>query len=648
MIKRFQALLVIYINIIMTFFYIMWILLGLLGFQLHYYLEFSLGFLPLMILSLIFLKAGHNHLPAICILGYFQILILVSVNVTNMSLCGICGVIALPIYGFLLSSSNKIHWVNVSLTLVQDIILIVQINRKFKITFTEEQAAEISPVNFICFMTMVLVTIFCFIQKKVETTLWRFAQENYERTLSVTKELVEAAEAKDIFVSSLSYEIQSPLNNIKTVIDSLLQKVKDSSEIQVIRNIKLNAEILSNIVGNLLDIAKIKSDKIELSFKESGSIDLLKKVMMIHMDSLKEKEIETRVLIDKNLPSCLWIDSPRVLQIILNVFSNALKFTAKHGRILLIASWRNEEQNHETLFRFMKENKRESSGRQLQESSEELRISYDRHSWSSQIFDEFSEAESSVRSRNLKDLRSVRFKTTEEEIQYRSDRAQRFFEWKMDRSHELKDTQELLEDLFAFVRRQENVAEKGYLVMQVTDTGCGIPQENLAKLFKRYSHIDHNVPHVQREKGLGLWMTKQLCKKMGGDIVVESQVNRGSTFAFYIPVNNVNLIEASRNRSSRRVTRDKMRALVVDDYGYNRDLHKLLVEREGVQQVVTASDGREAVERYISKGDDYYDFIMMDIQMPEMDGFTADQKIRHHEEEQKWKKVDIYFVSGEY
>ena len=642
LVKRFQVLLIIYINILMSFFYLLWLFLKFLGFQLPA-IAIGMTFPPLMILSFITLKAGYNNISAIFVLGYFHINVFIGIYVNNMVLPGICGVISLPIYGFLLTSLKKIHVINVMVTLLQDVFLTRKMNEKFGVMLTEEQAAEILPVNLICFITIIVMTVFCLLQKTVETNLWTFAQDNYERTLSVTKELVEAAEAKDIFVSSLSYEIQSPLNNMKANIDSLLRLVKDSTNLQAIRNIKLNTEILSNIVGNLLDIAKIKSDKIELSYKESGSIELLKKVVMIHIDSLKEKEIETRILIDKNLPSTLWIDSPRVLQIILNIFSNALKFTARPGKISLMANWTTEEQNHETLVRFIKENQVKRREEIVNRPSEEERE--DRHSWSSQMFDEFSFAETHIRSQNLKDLRRLKLKKSErgssDEDFFR--REGRFFEWKMDRT---KDTQELLNSLFSFVRQQENVAEKGYFVVRITDTGCGIPRENLLKLFERFSPIDHNLAQLQREKGLGLWMTKQLCKKMGGDIAVESCLNQGSTFAFYIPVNNVHLIEASRNRA--RVSRDKIRALVVDDYAYNRDLHKLLVEREGVQQVVTACDGKEAVERYISKGDDYYDFIMMDVQMPEMDGFTAAKKIRQYEEEKKWKRVDIYFVSGEY
>jgi len=562
---------------------------------------------------------------------------------------------------FMISNSKMLFLSNLMVCLFHNVFITMRLQEAFRITFTEEQSSLILQLQARSFSILIFIGIVAYAQKSIETSLWKLAHDNYEKTLSVTKEIVEAAEAKDTFVSSLSYEIQSPLNNMRATIESLLKMIRDQNHLQALKAIKLNSEILLNVVSNLLDIAKLRSDKIELNYKESGSIDLVKKLMMVYADSLKEKEINTQVFIDKTLPSVLWIDPSRLLQIILNIFSNALKFTPHGGKIYLTMSWSNEEQNDKTLMKFIKENNIENNierrlphNMTLNQSQTEPPFGSDRSSWTPQTFEEFSVMEASVRYQNLQNIRPFQTKTLEQVPlkELMTDGEKKYLVWKMDCKSQGKNTQRLLDSLFAFVGQQENVAEKGYLIVSITDTGYGIPEHILPRLFERFSQqqVSRNNSGGQtqhRESGFGLWMSKQLCKKMGGDIVVESSVNQGSTFAFYVPVNNVHLIEASRNRT-RRETRDKMRALVVDDYAYNRDLHKLLVEREGVQQVVTASDGKEAVERYISKGDDYYDFIMMDIQMPEMDGFTAAKKIRQHEEEKKWKKVDIYFVSGEY
>ena len=185
---------------------------------------------------------------------------------------------------------------------------------------------------------------------------------------------------------------------------------------------------------------------------------------------------------------------------------------------------------------------------------------------------------------------------------------------------------------------------KGFLKVQITDSGCGIAAESIPKLFSMFQQADNRIANIHGGgTGLGLWICKELCQKMGGDIAIYSDLNKGTSVVFYIPVNNDYLVEDSPVNAS--PSEAMLRALVVDDYAFNRNLHRLLLEQEGVY-VTLASDGQEAVEKYKVQGG--FDFIMMDVKMPEMDGFAAAKKIREWEYVRKEKKVDIYFVSGEY
>jgi len=86
---------------------------------------------------------------------------------------------------------------------------------------------------------------------------------------------------------------------------------------------------------------------------------------------------------------------------------------------------------------------------------------------------------------------------------------------------------------------------------------------------------------------------------------------------------------------------------VADSYVFNRDLHKLLLEKEGVH-VTMASDGREALDEFFKKGEDGFDFILTEIGMPNMDGFSAVNKIRQWEAENGQEPTDVYFLSGDY
>jgi len=644
--KRYQALSIIYVNALMMLFIGIWTVLPFLGYSLPSCGQIFLTY-PMIALSLILLRRGQSESAAIVVLIYFHLNNIMMSNIFGMSIVSMWLTICCIPCSFLLTSSVKVLLINMCMCILENSLVALKISEIFEVTFTEEQALLIMQLKGRCLTATIFLGLISFGQKSIKTTVWKLAQENYERTLGVTKEIVEVAEAKDTFVSSLSYEIQSPLNTMRTSIESLLRIAKDSSHIQALKNIKLNAEILFNVVNNLLDIAKLKSEKIDLNYKESGSIDMIKKVIIVYAESIKVKEMSVQVSIDKNLPSVLWIDPSRTLQIMLNLFSNALKFTSHNGKINLLLSWKNSLPTSDNLIVPLKENPNgEASPLRMKQNhfNSENPIS-DKSSWEPQTFDEFSLAEANIRDNNLKCLKSIEPKTMER-VPHRNSvlSEQKYLVWKMDGSSTM-DLQQHIDNLSSFVGQQDSVAENGYLVVQISDTGCGIPENHLPTLFERFSHTNKDLPSGLKESGLGLWMCKRLCQKMGGDITVTSKADQGTTFAFYIPVMNIKLIEASRKRVT---TRDKVRALVVDDYAYNRDLHKLLIEREGVQQTFLAGDGKEAVRQYQEHGNDFFDFIMLDIQMPEMDGFTAAKNIRQWEAENKWKQVDIYFVSGEY
>ena len=177
------------------------------------------------------------------------------------------------------------------------------------------------------------------------------AQSNYERAENITKELVQAVESKDVFVSSFSHEIRNPLNSMSGSIDYLLRVVTEPAYIQILENTKLIGEVLLNLMNNILDAAKLKSDKMELSYMETNPLDIIKKVFAINSSALSHKKISAQAFIDKNLLKKPTLDSSRVLQIIMNLFSNAMKFTCDSGRIQPHMIWCSPDTTPEELLR---------------------------------------------------------------------------------------------------------------------------------------------------------------------------------------------------------------------------------------------------------------------------------------------------------
>jgi CheY-like chemotaxis protein len=161
------------------------------------------------------------------------------------------------------------------------------------------------------------------------------------------------------------------------------------------------------------------------------------------------------------------------------------------------------------------------------------------------------------------------------------------------------------------------------LCFAVADTGIGIKPENLSFLFERFAQADSSTTRRFGGSGLGLAISRQLVALMGGDIDVQSEPGRGSTFSFTLELP-PSLETRSESRSSFPQCSASWRLLLAEDNELNRQLIKAMLEQAG-HEVVVVSDGAEAV-RVAIRND--FDAILMDVQMPEQDGYAATRAIR--------------------
>lgn len=648
--RRYQIMSIIYINLCVALIVAIWNTAAMLGVPLPCRIMNS-TIIPLLITSFAFLKWGSQDKAAIIILGYFHLTIFVISKVSNGSLSGVAILLACPPFAFFLTSSKRLHLVNLIICALQYVNLVFDIRKLFKVTFTNDQAAAVFQMQASAFLSLCLTGCLSYFSKEIETNLWEIAQSNLERTEKINKEVLQAIEAKDTFVSSLSHEIRNPLNAMKGSIDYLLGVIKDAAHRQILEHAHLSSEVLLNLLNNVLDAAKLKSDKMELAFSETGFIDMVKKVAVIYSERLREKELCTQIMLDKKIPPTLWVDSSRLLQIMTNLFSNAIKFTPKKGKIRFFVSWCSAaDMRHETRDILLKpeENTAHEKSYDLPTNNTDSLSTEESGPPTSRSFAEFNRTEAKVRADNVK--RTFEPKRLGEVITRSIELTKRYVIWNIHGKNAI-NTQQLI-DAYSFVPKPapNAAAQTGYLKVQLTDTGPGIANEHIPNLFEMFSQGGRNINSVYGGSGLGLWISKQLCQKMGGDITLYTKVNKGTTFIFYVPINNENINSHSDFPKVDRVVslkEKRVRALVVDDYAYNRDIHRLLLEREGVQ-VSVACNGKEALDKYTEQPEGFYDFVMMDVQMPEMDGFTSGKLMREWEDKNKWNKIDIYFVSGEY
>jgi signal transduction histidine kinase/CheY-like chemotaxis protein/HAMP domain-containing protein len=184
------------------------------------------------------------------------------------------------------------------------------------------------------------------------------------------------------------------------------------------------------------------------------------------------------------------------------------------------------------------------------------------------------------------------------------------------------------------VKVRELEADRGISVYQfdVTDQGIGISEYHAAKLFRPFEQGDGSITRAYGGTGLGLVICKNLVEMMGGKISLQSRAGQGSTFTFSIrcpakPRAAEKTGEGAGGTGSETFDFSGKRCLVVDDVEINRDI---LIELLSDTKIIieTAENGREALEKFQASAEGWYDIILMDMQMPVMDGCTATAKIR--------------------
>lgn len=176
------------------------------------------------------------------------------------------------------------------------------------------------------------------------------------------------------------------------------------------------------------------------------------------------------------------------------------------------------------------------------------------------------------------------------------------------------------------------------LVIECTDSGIGIPESMMSKLFSRYSKVSRQGTHGERGTGLGLIITRELIESHGGQLTVRSREHQGSTFTITLPLTVEALPPAPDQRSSPPAAKS-LRILAAEDDAVNMKVLEFMLKKMGHQCLLVAN-GRDAVKTYIAQqGSESFDVILMDIEMPVMDGRQAMAAMREHERSQNLKPI---------
>lgn len=187
--------------------------------------------------------------------------------------------------------------------------------------------------------------------------------------------------------------------------------------------------------------------------------------------------------------------------------------------------------------------------------------------------------------------------------------------------------------------RQEKSGREGWcnIIVSVADTGIGMSEEFQKHIFEEFTRERSTTVSGVEGAGLGMGIVKKLVDLMGGEITLQSRIGEGSTFTVSLPCRISSREEAQAKRADTSIDKALLagkRILLAEDNDLNAEIATELLTEEGIE-VERATDGVECVEMLEKAADGYYDLILMDIQMPIMNGYDAATKIRRMDDRKK-------------
>lgn len=345
--------------------------------------------------------------------------------------------------------------------------------------------------------------------------------------------LQKAEQERTLLFASMSHEIRTPINAIMGMNEIILRDTKDDNIKSYAQDIKDASRLLLNLVNDILDFSKIEAGRMEIIPTEYRLEEMLRSICNLMKGKMEAKYLDFELNIGENVPSVLYGDEIRISQILINIMTNAIKYT-DNGKVSLSVEYTQDGDGNDAI-RYC-----------------------------------------------------------------------------------------------------------------VEDTGIGIKEEDIKKLFGSYERFDLERNRRVEGTGLGMGIVNGLLSAMNSHLEVSSVYGKGSIFSFtlaqkvidYTPIN-TGLKDNSLKNKEEKIFYEK-RALLVDDVLINLKVGELILKRF-IKHVDVAHSGKEALHMIADKD---YDIVAIDFMMPEMDGEEVMKSIKAMGG--KYESIPIVVLTGDY
>ena len=469
------------------------------------------------------------------------------------------------------------------------------------------------------------------------SVLWENISKVNKQLNDQNSKLQNHLEMKDVFIYTFSHELKNALNGLLGNLYLAYDIAKEPQLVEFLTSAKVCGEVLKNFVHNILDSGKLENGNLEVASERRDVMSFMENVWQICGRIIENKRLQGYLEIAKNVPRYLDLDEQRMIQIILNLVSNACKFTEK-GHVRIQVSWQriptSDEQSKEGRASFAENKNRSEEVVQKEEEGE------------SNFYENMKEfrdtSESCLLDREKLHLSTGRQKKFIYDSQFYQLTLSK---WNWNR-----------EEVLPSNSKKET---KGILKIQVWDTGCGMTEEDQALLFQKFSQTNKIAGQRKVGTGLGLWICRELSKRLDGDIKASSKVGVGSVFELTI-CTTVSIFEdkpqmfASTSidydtplRKLRRSphTQNSKKILLADDDNFNVELMKNYLNKFGICYLC-AYDGEEAVSLFKKHYEDIC-FVITDNFMPKKTGVEAALEIKSFLKAMKKPSIPIMCISGD-